>query len=246
MGAADFIVTGFPKCGTSALIRLLQRLDDTSITQLGSGLEAPFLTTDEGVHRLREQVAASNSKFNGHKYASYIFSTASLRRIAQEFPDALIVVCVRDVTRALVSWHNMHRKIASTGQPSSHFVNASNEARNFYSTCSLSEYYRAYAHNKLCYAKHLRRLIQVMDNPKLMVISQRMLAEDGDKVAREIADRIGTKYRPTSAGSEKPHVAFADKVTTVELDDDINAELQRYQADLDALKRELAGITLLW
>src|SRR5690606_11064532 len=138
MGVADFIVTGFPKCGTSALMRLLEQLEDTSVTRMDGRLEAPFLASEAGVLKLRQEAASSGTRLNGHKYASYAFSVPSLKRIAKEFPDSLIIVCVRDVKRALVSWHNMHRKIASVGQPANHFVNASEDTRKFYANCSLS------------------------------------------------------------------------------------------------------------
>lgn len=243
MSTADFVVVGFPKCGTSALVRLVERLPGVRIDRRNGALEAPFYTSDEGVEELRRQQGEAGETLNGHKFTAYIYNPGALRRLARDNFDPLFIVCVRDPLRSLVSWHEMHRRIAEAG--TKHFVNETAESSEFYRTASLDAYYERFAKPRLEYAGHIRRLLTVLDEPRLMVIAQERLAADPEGVSREFLAALGgvaefAASPESPASPSKPHVGFADRVDDVPVSDEVARDLRVQREALQALLAELA------
>lgn len=240
MGTTDFVIVGFPKCGTTALAKALDGVDGITVHRRKGRWEAPFFRKDAGVDEWRELV--DPDRVNGHKFTAYVYRTEALERLHAHAPEALIIVCVRDAAKALASWHDMHRRIAKRGE-AKHFVNASAESRRFYSTCSLSEYYRAYAGPRLAYADHIRRMRSILGDQRLLVVQQEWLAQNTPQAVAQIAGQLGV---PGDPGPDEPAAATRqrDKPPFV-VDDDIAEELERYRQDLQQLKLELAGEALI-
>lgn len=248
MRLVDFVVVGFPKCGTTALVRLLDGIQGVKVHKMNGALEAPFFYSNRGVNSLRESINTAGDAINGHKFTAYIYNDDALHQIQKHNPNALFIVCIRDPVRALVSWREMHRKIAVAGTTTSHFVNKSPESRKFYQSCSLSDYYRAFAGSRLPYARYIRNFRETLNNPKLIIITQEYLAQNANYATHLIASHLGVEH-PEGAANVSPHIGFADKVSDIDLDPELQSELETYRHDLSVLRDELheqGDVTLLW
>lgn len=236
MGTTDFVIVGFPKCGTTALAAGLDSVEGITVHRRRGRWESPFFRTDKGAEDWRQLVDPQT--VNGHKFTAYVYRRDALERIRAQAPEALVIVCVRDPAAALASWREMHRRIATKGE-ANHFVNKSAESRRFYSTCSLSEYYRAYGRPRVNYAEHIRSLRSVLGDHRLMVVRQEWLVRNTAEALAEIARRLGVTADPqATATAHKPRTHTKPAFV---VDPDIAEELDRYRQDLDRLQLDLAG-----
>jgi len=75
----DFVVIGFPKCGTTALIEKLEESSEINIGRKGiDNVEFDFINTKKeelDPHFFLPNVA------NGHKFAAYIFDVNKLKAL---------------------------------------------------------------------------------------------------------------------------------------------------------------------
>lgn len=245
MAMTDFVVVGFPKCGTSALMRLLQKLPGLVVDRDGDSLEAPFYITPEAAQAYEAARAAhpADGRIHGHKYVSYIFSPSALERIARHNPTAVFVVCVRDPFKALVSWRNMHRQIAGRDSDPGHFIHQDGELRRFYAEASLAEYYRQFARPRLRYAELIRRLIATAAGHRVVVVEQAALASDPDLVLSVLAEEFGLSAGAAAATGVSParraHVGVGDLDKGEPLDPEMHAEVEGERWALGALLDEL-------
>lgn len=235
----DFAVVGFPKCGTSVLMRMLETLDNVKIERLDEALEAPYFTSQENLQRLHEQrdsAGDSDATIVGHKFSSYAFHEYPLERLF--WYRVRMIICVRDPTRALVSWRNMHRVIAEKGTPAGHFVNKSEESRRFYTEASLEEYYHAFARERLHYAAFIRRIVEIADGTPVAIVAQSAMAVRMDEVVSTLAGFLGV-HAPAERDQTQPHRGVGDTVSPAGLSEKSLAELARERDLLDALLIEL-------
>ena len=160
------------------MMRLVEKLDGITINRMNGNLEAPFFVNENNYENLKFQHKglAKEDNFSGHKYTAYIYNATALRRIRTENPERLFVICVRNPVRSLISWHEMHRNIATTGSNLQHFVNKDQVTRDFYINATIEEYYVKFAKDRLRYAFYIRRMRKILNNPKIMFISQEYLA----------------------------------------------------------------------
>lgn len=244
MGAkTDFVVVGFPKCGTSALMRLLQRMPGLVVERDGDDLEAPFYMSDESADRHEASRATCGERLHGHKFVSYVYSTPALERIARRNPEAVFVVCVRDPEKALASWRAMHRQIAGRdGEGSAHFIHQDPVRRQFYAEASLQQYYEEFARPRLRYAALIRRLLACAPGHRVVVVEQSALASDPDRVLSILAAEFGLPAEAALASGVQParraHVGVGDR-SGGEADSAMRQELARERALLDELLSEL-------
>jgi hypothetical protein len=179
----DFTVIGFPKCGTTAMIRMLAASPALFVSSQRKR-EADALMAAGG------PVPPDPPRPHGNKFAGNVYQSGSLGRMLAENPDVLFVIGVRPSGGAMLSWFEMHRAIALRNQ-TRHFAAATEEARAFYSTCTEVEYYTAYARDRLKYAEQLRRIFALKEGLNYVIVSQARLAQDARGVARDIHARLG-------------------------------------------------------
>jgi len=247
---ADFVIIGFPKCGTSALTRAIGTLQKVQIDRyIGGELEAPYFAGEEQLGALRTlRQKSPHAAAVGHKFSAYVYDNAAMRRIAATVPGATLVACVRDPKRALVSWREMHRRIAVQGIRKTHFVNLSDESRRFYAEASLEDYYRHYARDWLTYAAHIERLRQHAPRQPLVLVSQEYMAARMDRVLQELAKRLNVPVPPSKPGAWTAHRGVGDDLEPVGLSDESRAELTAERVKLNALLdawREHPGVGVL-
>lgn len=201
----QIVIVGFPKCGTSALFRSLETLDQIHALRSESGhIELPW----PAIRDVTEKTPAGKTRL--HKFPGYVYNKKAVTFLAQQKPKPLFVVCIRDPKRALVSWWNMHRNIARSDTPSDHF--AYNE-RAFYGTCDVDEYYKRYAKERLDYSAHLKHLASEVGRKQIVVVSQERMAQNIDVVSDFILkiSKGGAPVLPDTEPSSDPHLGFADK-----------------------------------
>jgi len=237
----DFVIVGFPKCGTTALMRMLGKIDGVVIDLWNGALEeAPFYSSEEGIRQLKTMKSQA-AGVRGHKYASYIYNESALRRIRDDNPNPLFIVCVRDPVRSLISWREMHRQIAIAASPPSHFVNKDSSVNAFYRTASLDEYYQVFARKRLKYAEYIQNMYAVLERPRMMIVAQEYLARFAGDVVKTFRRAVNHEDDSHLVLEQPAHVGFADRVDVFEARPELIAELRENMQQLTALCAELAS-----
>jgi hypothetical protein len=171
-----------------------------------------------------------------HKFTAYIYLEDALHYLADSNPNRLYILCIRNPAKSLVSWRKMHRSISNSPTPIKHFAW---QERDFYSKCSLTEYYEKYAQKRLRYAFYLERLLPIIPRENLVVVSQEYMAKGIDIVADHIKSLAKNEPVENSASIQSPlkssrdvHQGYADKA---------NEKLEGWIADeLDAVQHRLS------
>jgi len=231
MSKAEAVVLGFPKCGTSALMRALEADSDFAVLRTEKGALEMFwpMILDQRPRAPKNQIVA-------HKFTAYIYNRGALGYLYGVNPVSAFVLCIRHPARVLVSWHRMHQNIATTGKQPNHFAYKN---RDFYASCSIEDYYQAYARSMLEYDRYFRRLISIVPEDRIIVASQERMAQGiGDVAAFIKAWTQGERPEPPIAGvGTDGHKGYADKAK-VEVDPAIIAELDDVQSSLlDAISK---------
>lgn len=214
----EIVVLGFPKCGTSALIRYLE--DDLEVDLLrppGNGLEVAW----PGIKELA--LKPKPGRIIAHKFTAYIYDQTALAYLAEVNPKSHMVVCIRDPRKSLVSWWNMHKRIAQSGSAKDHFAW---KERDFYANCTIEDYYEKYAIGRLDYAKYLLDLTKLVSKDRIFVVSQESLAWNMDNIVQTIKDASRGNFHPVpnKQENEETYKGYADK-THIELSEKIVSEL---------------------
>jgi sulfotransferase family protein len=227
---SEIIVVGFPKCGTTALMKALEADDRVTV------LRAPGGSPEIAWPMIRDIAPAPEpGKILAHKFTAYIYNREALFHLRDAHPGGHIVLCIRDPKRALVSWHNMHRRIATEGRDTNHFAW---KERDFYAECSLADYYQTYARPRLCYDAYLLDLLAIFPAERLTVLSQDALARNMDNITATLKKTARGTLLPipeAEAGAEDTaHQGYADTALTP-LPDQIDSELYRVQHRLQRI-----------
>lgn len=202
----NIVVLGFPKCGTSALIRALANQPDFELIKSRSG--ANEVVWPEIVEI--EKGLVQTQGIQVHKFAAYVYSQRALKYLVET--PRTFVLCVRDPSRSLVSWHKMHSDIARAEKPSGHFAY---KEREFYADCSIDDYYYRFARQRLRYDFYLETILAIVPVPQLVVVSQECMARGMQPVSAYLNELArGRGLRPVVEVPEvvvKPHVSYGDR-----------------------------------
>ena len=205
----EITIVGFPKCGTSALIRRFEEEEDVHVIRsAGGSVDAKF----------PDRANLPLDKIIVHKCPSYVLKREDLEQLKGEIaPDAQIVLCFRRLPRVLLSWHNMHRRIARTGahlQPN-HFVHRDPE---FWAHCSVDDYYHRSVH-RFRIDMFFDQMLRVFPAERVTVVAQ-------ERMARSVANVVKLLKGEAPVEDEtEMHRGYADK-----------AQLPIEPAVLDALE----------
>ncbi|MBI1264357.1 MAG: hypothetical protein GC187_06455 [Alphaproteobacteria bacterium] len=230
----SLVVVGFPKCGTSALIRELGRREGVKVLTAPNGaleLVWPAIKAHEAQATLGH-VTLSDTRLVCHKFAAYMFNKKAIQYLAEDI-NRKFVVCIRDPARSLVSWWNMHKNIAISGESKNHFAY---KERDFYANCDVGSYYIRYAKDRLRYDRYIASLLNEVGVERVFVVSQERMASNLLLAADRILEFSGaTAPDKTNIPIENEHISFAQKAN-VALPDAIQQELDHvYGATLAML-----------
>ncbi len=218
-------VVGFPKCGTTALMKALEADDRVTV------LRAPGGSPEIAWPMIRDLAGtAAPGRILAHKFTAYVYNREALFHLRDATPDARIVLCIRDPRRVLVSWHNMHRRIATEGHNTDHFAW---KERDFYATCTLAAYYETYARTRLRHDSCLLDLLAIFPAGRLTVLSQDALARNMDNITASLVDAATGDLHPIpeAATPEDSHQGYAD-TADIDLPDQIDSALYRVRLRL--------------
>jgi hypothetical protein len=244
---ADFVIVGFPKCGTTAVVRALDRMEGVQADWWDGAVEAPYMLNERNLQRLyAARQDAAPSSIVGHKFSAYIYSIDAIKRIHALVPGALLIVCVRDPMRALLSWREMHKVIANNRAITGHFVTESEQTRAFYASASLEEYYRQFARENLRYAHYVRRLIELTADQRIAIVSQEWLSVRRAETLGVLADLLGAPAPESGPSTSRPHKAFADEAQANGLSPESLEEVAVQGRMLGQLLDELRSPTPAW
>lgn len=217
----SLVVLGFPKCGTSALMRELGGRKGVKTIYAADGTLELVWPAIKGIETelFFGEATVEGARLILHKYTAYIYSPTAIRYLAEN-PDRKFVVCIRDPAKSLVSWWNMHKKIAETGRVKDHFAFEESE---FYKNCTVEEYYEKTAKRMLDYGELIQRTIRLVGPDRITFVSQERMSRDIRAVADELimfATGLGE-----SVNAAVGHVSYAER-SKVSVDQAILDELR--------------------
>ncbi len=227
----EIVVVGFPKCGTTALMRAFEADPDLDV------LRTPEKALEIAWPRIRDLARPPRqNRILAHKFTAYVYNREALAHLRDANPDTRFVLCTRDPQKALVSWHNMHRKLATDGRDPSHFAW---KERDFYAQCSLPDYYDRFARTRLRYDHYLAQMLEILPADRLTVLSQESLARNMDNIVATLkaAARGTVRAIPAAPATGDTHQSFADRAG-ITLPGSIRDDLVAMQGRLAALVRE--------
>lgn len=205
----DFVIIGFPKCGTSSLCRTIESSPKVNVARNNGGTLECDITRP--TFRPNESFFSAGH-INGHKFTAYAFSKRKLTAVSAWSPDAEFVICVRDPIRVLLSWFKMYRKVAERGRPSSH---KAVRERDFFLSCNVAEFYEHFASSKLRHGDSVATALKVLPPGSVSVISQEFQAKDPVGTSRFLEQLLGA---PIPLPEEpKIHTGLADTLNPEEL-----------------------------
>ncbi|MFT4803340.1 MAG: hypothetical protein ACI9YE_000532 [Psychroserpens sp.] len=190
----DIVVAGAPKCGTSALISLLQKHPQVS----GTSMKEPnFFSTTEGV--VNSKLGKYGPNFSGkyHKGQSwyrkvfneesktcidgstlYFINQESPELIKKHAPDVKIIIMLRDPAERIFSHYLQDHKLGFELPDFNDFIRT--EHPKF-------AYYREISH----YQKNIERFTQCFKQEQLLVITLEAFKKDPSKVMDKILSFTG-------------------------------------------------------
>lgn len=108
----EFIIAGFGRCGTSALLLNLGQHPDVQISAPNSGTETRFWTKplDEITKELDQYKKRFYGKISGEKTPGYCMKDSSMRYIHRYIPEVKIIICLRDPVERAISHYDLHKR----------------------------------------------------------------------------------------------------------------------------------------
>ena len=182
----NLCIVGFPKCGTTALARFLADSPAMNFTRRKENFETPIFMPEQSA----SGAVYESGKVNGHKFSAYAYNPVAMRNLILDNADCLTIFTVRSSASALMSWRDMHRRLALTST-GTHYVNKTETRKKFFSECSLDEYYQAYAYDRLRYAAYIAQYMNMNPRHNVLVVGQRRTSEDAAGVVNRIHDMVG-------------------------------------------------------
>ena len=236
----DWVVVGFPKCGTTALIKYLASLPKINVASANnqeSGLELHYYDSEKSPDYLEQRYKLGF--FNGHKTVNYIYSEKVLYKILSDNKDVRVIVCTRPIKEVLVSWYNMHKRIASKGKIGSHFTCKNEETRQYYLQISLNDYFNKFE-NQLNYGKHLKNLFNVFSSEQIYICSINLLATEPDNTLSEIYQFISSEKLQNydTHSFSKVNIKNYDNILEKELSEENTKKLNNFQLQVNKLLKK--------
>ncbi len=234
----EISIVGFPKCGTSALIRALENEPGVAVLRGANG------SVEVAPGRLEElRNEAPECEVLAHKFAARIYMPNGFRELLGLNPEMVIVLCHRNPLRSLISWHKMHQNIARTGHLKNHFAY---KERDFYAEADVNAYYYKYARERLGYDHYLQKLLDTVSKDRILVVAQEDLALAVPSFAKGVVDfsRDGIRRPVYVSPDNKPHMGYADqKGMGMEIPQDILDELEAVSSRMQQILTD-AGVAV--
>ncbi len=220
----NLICAGFPRCGTTALSKYFEKYTNVKVLKdpnTGAYEYNGFSNSEISEYYNSELLCSGHifHKFSGYTYVKQISlalnSTLNIRK------NTAILFMLGNPYDRLRSWHAFHRSKAVKGDDKAHFTYKS---RDFYSNCSLSEYYLEFACKRIDYLSVLSKLVNMLHVNKTFVIRQDDLRLNPEKILLILSDKLGFEVNPVTQRLTVNSTILEPGIT-LETDDKLKDEL---------------------
>lgn len=192
----NLICAGFPRCGTTALSKYFEAYTNVKVLRdPNSGAYEYNGFCDSGMDDYYNSELQSNDhlfhKFSGYTYIKNI--SKSLNATQRIRNNTVILFMLGNQYDRLQSWHAFHRSKAISGADKSHFTYTN---RDFYSNCSLGEYYHEFARKRIDYLSVLSKIIYTLSINEKFVIRQDDLRKHPERIFQFLSDKLKFDLNP--------------------------------------------------
>lgn len=186
----NFIGLGAPKCGTTWIAECLEQHPDILFSNQKSVKELNFFNTPtwrkaidydiSNYHKgifwyLNQFPKEQEGKIRGEFSTSYLSDPKAPRRIVRHFPDAKLLVALRDPVEMVYSMHNFTLRTLRASVPSDFFKAIE---KGYYLEIGL-------------YAKHLERYLDLFDRKQFHIIFLKDIVNNSRDVVRNLYEFLG-------------------------------------------------------
>jgi len=181
-----FIIVGFPKCGTTALLDNLLKHPDI----FGLEGEPRFFIRRYYLSLLKYVNQFDPSKVNGEKGSIYILIQEYMKRIYDVAPRTKIIICLREPIQATHSFYN-HRKITKLF---GHLYGEEEGKINFERLVLNDIRHELFSGNTYGYFKHIKNnVLKYFDKKQIYIVVQERMAKDTDNEMNKVFKFLGIR-----------------------------------------------------
>jgi|GEM_PF-165360 len=236
----DFIVAGFPNCGSAATARQIHEAAGANVGRRtpkpGTGRFQADATRADFVPESRFYVDGLR---NGHNFSGYALSRPKLTALHEWSPDARIIICTGAPLETLYAWFDEYRMVAERGDPPSHGAMQDPE---FYRTCSLDDFYGFFGEKRLRHAEGVTNVIETFGADQVYLIDRPRQLREPEAAAQFLSTVIGCEIGvPTDAETTVPTIADADRDPESLPSDDLVDRLDALRVALDQATSQLSA-----
>ena len=180
-----FIIIGFPKCGTTALMRNLLKHPDIS------GLEnEPRFFTEKHKSLLEYAKQFDPNRINGEKTSIYVLQSDFMKRVHETIPSAKIIICVRDPVRAMHSFYAHRKNSQIFGKSYGEEAGRINFERLVLNDLN----HELFSNQTYCYFKHIKEnVLRYFNKKNIYVVVQERMNKNADDEINKVFKFLGVR-----------------------------------------------------
>lgn len=236
----NIICAGFSRCGTTAFAKYIETYTNIEVLRdpRTNAYEYKAIDEDGITDYYTNKLQTNNNLF--HKFSGYMYIkniVKSFNEIIKQRKNTILIFLIGDPYDRLQSWHAFHKSMAMSGADKLHFTYSD---RDFYSNCSLNDYFNKYAKSRIDYKFILDNLLKSLDLNKIIILKQEDLRKNPEKTFAILSKKLDF-----SLGHISKHIV-ANATTlpsgiSIENNEQLKADLKlRYSEILLSMKqREL-------
>jgi hypothetical protein len=236
----NIICAGFSRCGTTALAKYIETYADIEVLRAPRTGAYEYKAIDENgiTEYYSDKLETAKNLF--HKFSGYTYIkdiAKSFNEILKQRENTALIFLIGDPYDRLQSWHAFHKSMAISGTDKLHFTYSD---RDFYSKCSLKDYFDKFANNRIDYKYILDNLLDSLDHDKIIILKQEDLRKNPEKTLSILSNKL-----EFSLGQISKHIVANTTLlppgTSIENNEQLKSDLKlRYSEILLSMKqREL-------
>ena len=181
MKKPDFLIIGFPRCGTTSLVLNLNLHSDIFCLPeegwlFGKGKEK------EAFELLQE------NKLNGEKSPHYILDRTIMEKISMEYPDIKLIICLRHPIQAFHSFYNWRVREHILGRAIGINPNVVSFEKLVFEDLKIKGIWNSV----YCYMKYIQEnVLQFFDRKQIYFVIQERMFEDVNNEVKKIFEFLG-------------------------------------------------------
>lgn len=185
----DWICIGFHKCGTTSLVRKLERHPDIYLADSGADHAKHEFhwfhgrNADRPVSWYASFFADKNGRSAGEKTPAYIFHSNALKRMRDLVPTVRIIVCIREPSAAIHSSYNHAMQEAGM-----HSLFGWKKNTSFHDQVTHPDFIGSFEERSRHYITWIKNVLNYFERDQVLVLP----LERADE--RKLLDHIGVRF----------------------------------------------------